>query len=263
MARQTKIDEVVETLSQRITEGFYQPGERLPAAEDIAEELHVSRQTIRSALERLEADNKVDIRPSSGTYVCEPVLTSLLGPVRKRQRSPGEHLLAREISYRFSFPSGIFLADERLAEKMEIAERTPLLRQHRVYFINQVPYRIVDAYYSLALLQTLPESDDDPIKWLRKYVEQPRLSFPEAFESVSCRMPDEREINYLNLRKNQPVLDIERWISVENDRVFAYTHIVANPVLHEFTYTYRQSNWEDLIDKVLMESPLSQFQWLE
>ncbi len=256
MARTTKIDEVVENLSRRIAEGFYQPGERLPAAENIAEELHVSRQTVRSALERLEAENRVEIKPSSGTYVCEPLQKSMLGPVRKRRKNPASQSPIREISYRYSFPSGTFLADKRLAEEMEIEEKTPLLRQHRVYFINQVPYRIVDAYYPLALLDRFPEYNDDPVKWLKTYIEQSQPSFPEAFESVSCRMPDEMEIDLLNLKKNQPVIDVERWITVDGDRVFAYTHIVANPTLHEFTYTYHKANWEDLVDKLLVESPL-------
>ncbi len=251
----TKIDEVAEKLSERIVEGFYKPGERLPAAEDIAEEMHVSRQTVRSALERLEAENKVDIKPGSGTYICEPRRKFTLGPAPRKRKGHEVQLPVKEISYRFAFPSGIFLADKNIAEKMGIEENTQLLRQHRVYLINQIPYRIVDAYYSLALLDTFSDLNDDPIKWLRKYTEQPDSSFPEAFESVSCRMPDETEVDFLTLKKNQPIIDMERWISIKNDRVFAYMHIVANPVLHEFTYTYHQANWEDFIDKLLVESP--------
>lgn len=255
----TKIDEAVEKLSQRIAEGFYKPGERLPAAEDIAEELHVSRQTIRSALSRLELENKVEIKPKSGTYILEPLHTSTIGPSLKRKRGQREQLPLKEISYRYTFPSGVQPADASIAEKMEIEEKTSLWRQHRVYFVNQVPYRIVDAYYPLSLLDKFPEHDDDPVGWLKKYVKQPGVQFPEAFESVSSRLPDEMEAEFLNLRKNQPVIDVERWISIENDRVFAYIHVVANAALHEFTYTYSKANWEDLIDKLLVESSPPQF----
>src|SRR5215467_13026352 len=103
MMRKTKIDEAVEKLSLRIAEGFYKPGERLPAAEDIAEELHVSRQTIRSALSRLELENRVEIKPKSGTYVLEPLRKSTIGPLQKRRKGQRGQISPKEISYRYTF----------------------------------------------------------------------------------------------------------------------------------------------------------------
>jgi DNA-binding GntR family transcriptional regulator len=138
MARKTKIDEVIEKLSQRIAEGFYRPGERLPAAEDIAEELHVSRQTIRSALERLEAESRVDIRPSSGTYVCGPLPKSTMGPARKRRKGYTEQPLAGEYT-NYAVDSGY--ARSESAQRFRFCQQAALLfscvfATQTVYFIQ-------------------------------------------------------------------------------------------------------------------------------
>lgn len=48
--KETKIDEIVEELQRRILQGFYVAGQRLPSEREIAEELNVSRVTVRTAL---------------------------------------------------------------------------------------------------------------------------------------------------------------------------------------------------------------------
>src|SRR5690349_7256175 len=80
MATETKIDEVVEELYQRISQGMYNAGERLPAERDLAEELHVSRQTVHSAMLRLQTENHIDIRPRDGAFVRAPAAKVLIGP---------------------------------------------------------------------------------------------------------------------------------------------------------------------------------------
>ena len=61
--KDTKIDEIVEELSKRIAQGHYVADQRFPSERELAEELNVSRVTIRAALLRLQAENLVDIVP--------------------------------------------------------------------------------------------------------------------------------------------------------------------------------------------------------
>lgn len=58
--------------------GRMQPGDRLGSERELAEQLGVSRVTIREVLRTLEGMGKVDIRRNSGTYVAEPVSHPLL-----------------------------------------------------------------------------------------------------------------------------------------------------------------------------------------
>lgn len=62
-------DEVEHTIVQRILDGHYAPGRRLPLERELAVELGVGRPTLREALQRLERDGWLTVRKGSGTVV--------------------------------------------------------------------------------------------------------------------------------------------------------------------------------------------------
>ena len=64
-----KRDQLYESLKNAITGGTYAPGSQLPKEVEFAEELGVSRKTLRHALERLENDHLIERLRSKGTFV--------------------------------------------------------------------------------------------------------------------------------------------------------------------------------------------------
>ncbi|MEM8981786.1 MAG: FadR/GntR family transcriptional regulator [Pseudomonadota bacterium] len=64
-------ESVASQLKQRIATGVYQPGDRLPGERELAEELGVSRVTIREAEIALQATGHIQIRAGSGAYVSD------------------------------------------------------------------------------------------------------------------------------------------------------------------------------------------------
>ena len=72
---------VYDVLIELIVGGVLQPGQHLIEAE-LAEDLGVSRQPVREALLRLQADGWVELRPAQGAFVHHPTVeeaTQLLG----------------------------------------------------------------------------------------------------------------------------------------------------------------------------------------
>lgn len=61
----------VEHLKGLIDSGTYPPGTRLPAERRLAEELHISRGSLRQALGVLESIGYVTVRQGSGVYVLD------------------------------------------------------------------------------------------------------------------------------------------------------------------------------------------------
>ena len=61
-------DAVTEHLRRSIVNGLFEAGRRLPETE-IAQMFDVSRATIRQALQRLEAERLVEVRPRRGAFV--------------------------------------------------------------------------------------------------------------------------------------------------------------------------------------------------
>jgi GntR family transcriptional repressor for pyruvate dehydrogenase complex len=64
-------DRVVEHVRRRIEGGRLRPGDRLPSERDLALELGVSRPSLRSGLEALEAMGVVVSRRGAGTFIAD------------------------------------------------------------------------------------------------------------------------------------------------------------------------------------------------
>jgi DNA-binding FadR family transcriptional regulator len=74
-ARPTKLhrpEAIAGTLTRRIVGGQYPQGMRLPTERELAAEFNSTRNVVREALKRLEANGLVDIRHGSGIYAENP-----------------------------------------------------------------------------------------------------------------------------------------------------------------------------------------------
>lgn len=64
--------QIADQLRSLIDSGEYAVGSRLPTERELADQLRVSRPTVREALIALEVEGRVRIRVGSGIYVIEP-----------------------------------------------------------------------------------------------------------------------------------------------------------------------------------------------
>ncbi len=67
----TKKTVVADYLRDALAKGVYQPGERLPGEEELAEELDVSRATARLGMRILQDEGRIAIRVGRGAYVAD------------------------------------------------------------------------------------------------------------------------------------------------------------------------------------------------
>lgn len=88
--------QVADQLRALIDSGEYAVGSRLPTERDLAEQLKVSRPTVREALIALEVEGRVRIRVGSGIYVIEPAALASSIPASATIEGPFELLRARE-----------------------------------------------------------------------------------------------------------------------------------------------------------------------
>jgi GntR family transcriptional regulator len=91
---------VSRELGTAINHGIYQPGTKLPGERLLAESLHVSRSTVRMALEDLERQGRVARSPQRGWFVPSPTvgeppstLESFTEMARQRGHTPTAQVL--------------------------------------------------------------------------------------------------------------------------------------------------------------------------
>ena len=62
---------IADRLAEMIAKGRYAPGDKLPSEPELAEQLHVSRTTLREALRVLMTRGLVEVRRGIGTFVTQ------------------------------------------------------------------------------------------------------------------------------------------------------------------------------------------------
>lgn len=87
---------IADQIRSLIQSGAFAPGSRLPPERDLAQQLGVSRPSVREALIALEISGAVDIRQGSGVYVCQAPDRSA-NAIAGLGESPSELMQARAV----------------------------------------------------------------------------------------------------------------------------------------------------------------------
>ena len=64
--------QIADQIRELIRQGGFDIGTRLPPERDLAQQLGVSRPSLREAMVALDVEGTVEIRSGSGVYVCSP-----------------------------------------------------------------------------------------------------------------------------------------------------------------------------------------------
>lgn len=70
---------IARQLSDLIAAGEFTPGQRLPSERELAQQLGVSRPSVREALIALDIEGKVEVRVGTGVFVAQPRASGLPG----------------------------------------------------------------------------------------------------------------------------------------------------------------------------------------
>jgi GntR family transcriptional regulator len=139
-------------LRQAIESRVLGPDDALPAERDLADEFHVSRITVRKALDGLVGEGLLVRRQGSGTFVSARVeknfskLTSFSEDMRARGRTPRSVWLKKT--------AGSVTPEEALA--LRSSPGTPVYRFHRIRFADDAPMSVE---YATVLASCLPSLD--------------------------------------------------------------------------------------------------------
>lgn len=149
---------VYDALTELVISGTLRPGQHLVESE-LAKHLGVSRQPVREALHRLQAEGWVDLRPGQGAFVHVPTeeeVDQLLG-VRALLETESARLAARAAS-----PEHVARLRDLLGEGLE-AMRTDDVE--RLVTLNASLHAYVTAMSGNAVLAELVSLVDRRMRW--------------------------------------------------------------------------------------------------
>jgi DNA-binding GntR family transcriptional regulator len=193
-----------EVLRQQIRAGHLEPHAAIPSEPELVASYHVSRATVRQALNELVHEGLLYRQHGKGTFVCEPriqqtlsELASLSEELKRRGKRPGGLLIVSEL----------VRGNEAVRERLKLANEEQVLRLERLrtadgtpcaYEIDYLPYPRANGVY-----QRVKEVADGSLYAL---MTSEGLSPYVAEQTLKGGLASTRESDVLQVPANEPGL---------------------------------------------------------
>ncbi|MGE0131104.1 MAG: GntR family transcriptional regulator [Blastocatellales bacterium] len=194
-------------LLEKIRAGEMKPNDRLPAEDELAAQYGVSKATVRQALNELAVAGVLRREQGRGTFIAEPkltqgprALTSFSDDMRKRGLSPTSKSLKQDV----------VKAEADVAEKLQIAEGSRVVRIKRLRLADDQPMSIQTAYLPLELAPELAEENFVEASLYEVLERKYGLRPVRAQETHFAVLPEPGEARLLKVETNSPALAAER-----------------------------------------------------
>jgi GntR family transcriptional regulator len=210
--------QIEEELAERIRTGMLRPGDRIPPERELAEQMQVSRMTVRQALGRL-ADRGLLVRERGrGTFVSEPKLIQSLSRLNgfydqmvRQGILPSSRLLSGEQ----------VLASAAVAQVLDLRIAEPLYKVVRLRLGGGVPLALETSFFPARLVPGLLDYDLErhSIYRLMEHYDARPVRATQSLEPVPAR---DLEAEALEVPPGSPVMLVERIAWDAQDRPVEY-----------------------------------------
>ncbi|KRM86275.1 GntR family transcriptional regulator [Liquorilactobacillus vini] len=212
---------VAETIRQRILKGVYKAKSIMPDQNSLASEFNVSRLTVKKALDLLAHEGLIYKQSGLGTIVLGviPIKAANDSPANAfdglSQQHTGEKVESKIISFEVHFPN------QDLQTKLDIKKDDPVYEIRRLRILNGDPLILEHTFMPVKLVPGLNE--DILHKSVYGYLHQQlHLKFGGAYRKIRATLPDKLDIKYLQAQKNDPMLEFEEIVWLNNGENIEY-----------------------------------------
>jgi len=210
--------QIEEELAERIRTGMLRPGDRIPPERELAEQMQVSRMTVRQALGRL-ADRGLLVRERGrGTFVSEPKLVQSLS----RLNGFYDQMVSQGILPSSRLLSGEqILASAAVAQVLDLRIAEPLFKVVRLRLGGGVPLALETSFFPARLVPGLLDYDLERhsiYRLMERYDARP-VRATQSLEPVPAR---DLEAEALEVPPGSPLMLVERIAWDAQDRPVEY-----------------------------------------
>lgn len=221
--------QVEATLKESIEGAAYSPGEQIPSERDLAQELGVSRMTVRRAIENLIRRGLLERRSTNGTYVRQPQVLRRVGEdaalgltqmLRQEGAVPGSVLLAFEE----------LRAPLKIAEKLDLRLGSPVVMIRRLRTANGLPFCVETSYLPRELVPDLKAVDLEGSASLYGLMQaRYGVRFAKNDETLKITFATLEEAQLLGLNEGDSVMLLRSVVMDEDGRPVEYLKSVNHP----------------------------------
>ncbi|ADU26408.1 GntR family transcriptional regulator [Ethanoligenens harbinense] len=220
MIQYSKIAKVIE---ERIKNHIYPPFMKIPTQQQLADEFGTSRMTVKKAIDSLiYLGLLVSIR-GSGTYVMSnPIANELdfsgksyLG-LSATMQGKGRNLSSKVIAFEHVFP------DNLQQKRLLLNETDPVYRIIRLRCLDGEPYTLEYTHMPIGIIPGL--NAEVLTHSIYSYIQNDLgLRIGSSYRVIRANIPDAYDRKYLECSDNDPVLEIEQVVYLDNGMPFEYS----------------------------------------
>lgn len=197
--------QIKDAINNRIRQGQWQPGQKIPSENALVDSLKVSRMTVHRALRELTREGVLNRVHGLGTFISEtPQHASLI------QLND----IAREISDRNQQHSAKVLvhlkikASAEIATMMELEQASEVFYLETVHYQDNIPIQLEQRYVNPQMVPDFMNIDFSQQTTTHYLIS---LFRPDEMEHrVQAVLADEKTANILMINKSQPCLKLSR-----------------------------------------------------
>jgi GntR family transcriptional regulator, histidine utilization repressor len=189
----------------RIHAGEWAEGDQVPSENELAREFKVARMTVNRALRELTAEQVLTRVQGAGTFVARPKYESTLVAIR----SISDEIVARGHRYHATvLHLGAAVADDWLADEMQLAPGNPVFHSRVLHFENDEPVQLEERWVNPAVAPEYALQDfaqTTPNQYLVRVAPLQRVEY-----RIEAALPEPEARERLTMNDMEPCLVLHR-----------------------------------------------------
>lgn len=222
---------IKNALKERIVSGELRGGDKLPTEKELMDRFHVSRVTVRLALDALHEEQLVESFQGRGHFVKRPAIVHSLANYQgltESASSTGLDVRSRIVRSR-ELPAGL-----KVAEALGLDLGEDVVELQRIRYLNRVPASFDIAFFPRYIGLRLLREDLTKRDLVDVIETDLGIRIGAADIRIGVAVPQDDLTEHLALREGDPVLMIERTVMARDERPLCYEYVYARADSYQF-----------------------------
>jgi len=227
-------EQLKKIIENRIIDGDYI--DQIPSEQKLIDEFHVSRSTVRQAIESLVQNGMLRKVPGKGTFVNHTPVQDWLGNLSS----------TNEIIERMDMSPGAKLVGvttmELSGHLKEIIQLDEVYRFKRIRYANKIPIGIENNYYPLHIGKKLKDYDLDKSAFYDLIEKDMGIPIKEADQIIKAGNINQEDAKLLEVDNGFGVLIAERKLVDHKNNFIEFEEAFYRSDMYEFKLTLSREN---------------------
>jgi len=231
--------QIKQNIKNRIINKEFNPGERIPSENQLADHFKVTRLTVRQAIFQLVQEGLLEVRRGNGTFVTEN--ENLI-----KSNSYESAGFVDEDFYKVQKPETRSVEIDRVSapkyvqEKLELTQSNQMVvRFKRVRYLKNNTFNYIINYLPLEIGSKIYEKDLYQRSLLEILEKEIGIVFIEAFQTIQASFADQEISNKLKIPSGSPMLSVVRTMYAKKRIPILFSHILYRGDLFQYIARFK------------------------